>query len=63
MENLLLWDFDGVVVDSLNECLLTSYNAFVSYKDKGEGLALDIKDVPKIYSEGFFSMRKHVRRA
>ena len=27
-KNLLIFDFDGVLCNSINECLITSYNAY-----------------------------------
>ena len=32
---LLLLDFDGVIVNSIDECLLTSFNAFQQFENTG----------------------------
>ncbi|HGM5289033.1 hypothetical protein I5Q17_21730 [Serratia ureilytica] len=57
---LLALDFDGVVVDGADECLLVAWNAF-----HGRGLENfnphGLLDIPKAFVERFRSLRSHVR--
>ncbi len=56
-EPLLALDFDGVICDSIDECLLTSYNAFYE---------LEIDNVSKIPDDirtYFYKYRNYVRPA
>src|SRR3989304_782079 len=63
MGNLLLWDFDGVIVDSIDECLLTSYNAYLQYQRISNGFIEKLEDIPKYNREEFYRTRKYVRPA
>jgi len=63
MSNLLLWDFDGVIIDSIDECLLTSYNAYLQYQGISNGFIETLEDIPKYYREEFYRARKYVRPA
>lgn len=60
---LLLWDFDGVIADSLIECLVTSYNAFATHTGQKKAFVWDRTDVPACFKKEFFKSRKYVRRA
>jgi hypothetical protein len=43
---LLLWDCDGVIVDSIDECLLTAYKAFLRFQDKDDALVQQLHQIP-----------------
>jgi phosphoglycolate phosphatase-like HAD superfamily hydrolase len=60
--NLILWDFDGVIVNSMQECLFSSYNAFLSL-EKSTGSPIGLTDIPTNVREHFFRYRKYVRPA
>ena len=62
MKRLLLWDFDGVICHSLDECLLTSYNAFRQYREDDEPLITSLADVTDDLRGFFYRTRQHVRR-
>ena len=59
-KSCLLWDFDGVVVDSIDECLLTSYNAFLQHQDNKEFVA-NLDNIPEKVAKEFNRIRKYVR--
>ena len=50
---LLLLDFDGVIVNSIDECLLTSYNAFQEFENTGIALADKSSDIAVSHHEYF----------
>jgi len=62
MNRALLWDFDGVICDSLDECLLTSYNAFRQYKKENNGFTRNIIDIPSSIRDFYYRTRQYVRR-
>ena len=62
-KKLLLLDFDGVIVNSIDECLLTSYNAFQKFENNGVSLALDLSDITPPQQKYFNLYRKFVRPA
>lgn len=62
MNRALLWDFDGVICDSLDECLLTSYNAFLQYKEKKRGFISNLADIPEGIRNFYYHTRRYVRR-
>jgi len=51
--NCLALDFDGVIVDSIQECLVVGYNAFIEYTGKGSKIldlsSLDHDDMAKCH--------------
>ncbi|WP_447885908.1 hypothetical protein [Serratia fonticola] len=57
---LLALDFDGVVVDGTDECLLVAWNVF---HDRGLKVFSQngLLDIPKAFVERFRSLRSHVR--
>lgn len=57
----LLWDFDGVIADSIDECLITSYNAFLTHQNISEKFIERIKDIPKKVKDKFYKTRQFVR--
>lgn len=63
MNNLLLWDFDGVIIDSVDECLITSYNAYLQYIGAWNHLICKLDDIPMHHREDFYKTRKYVRPA
>jgi len=62
MNRALLWDFDGVICDSLDECLLTSYNAFLQYKKGKGGSIRNPGDIPESVKDFYYHTRQYVRR-
>lgn len=63
MHSLLLWDFDGVVVDSVDECLLTSYNAFLKHQKIAREFIKNKEDIPISHRKEFYRTRHYVRQA
>lgn len=63
IKNLLLWDFDGVIIDSIDECLLTSYNAFLKYQNLSGEFIWVLNDILISYRKEFYRTRKYVRLA
>lgn len=63
VHSFLLWDFDGVIIDSIDECLLTSYNAFLRYQKLSKKLIKALNDIPELYRKEFYRIRKYVRPA
>ncbi|MBL7131543.1 MAG: hypothetical protein ISS45_09115 [Candidatus Omnitrophica bacterium] len=59
-KSYLLWDFDGVVVDSIDECLITSYNAFLKHQNKSEFID-NLGNIAEKVAKEFKSIRKYVR--
>lgn len=60
----LLWDFDGVITDSMEECLLVSYNALISLTDKKSLDKIDrVEQIPKEIQYEFKRTRGYVRLA
>ena len=54
---IYVFDFDGVICNSINECMLTSYNAF--YRAE----LTNIDDVPNQFKVYFYKNRHYVRPA
>jgi len=54
---IYILDFDGVICDSIDECMLTTYNSF---KDTN---IINISDVPNHFRKYFYEYRYHVRPA
>ena len=63
VKKLLIFDFDGVIVNSIDECLLTSYNAFQKFENNGVSLTDDLSDIALEYHKYFNLYRKFVRPA
>lgn len=63
IKNLLLWDFDGVIIDSIDECLITSYNAYLQYQGLSNGFIYRLDDIPIDIRGEFYRNRKYVRPA
>lgn len=62
MKRALLWDFDGVICHSLDECLMTSYNAFQKFNKGQSRFIKSLSDVPEDVREFFYDKRQYVRR-
>ena len=54
---IYVFDFDGVICNSIDECLLTSYNTFYNAE------LININDVPYQFKLYFYKYRYHVRPA
>jgi phosphoglycolate phosphatase-like HAD superfamily hydrolase len=62
-KDCLIWDFDGVIADSMEECLLTSYNAFVEYAGLPGGFIGEAGGVPDPVRKEIYRTRRFVGRA
>ena len=56
-EAILALDFDGVICNSIDECLITSYNAFYKMEIN------NISDIPDDIKSFFYTYRYYVRPA
>ena len=61
MKKLILWDFDGVIADSIDECLITSYNAYINDAKNNNNFIRNVSDVPLERQAFFYKNRKYVR--
>jgi len=62
-KKILIFDFDGVIVNSINECLITSYNAFQQFENTGLSLVYNLSNIPRHHQQYFNTYRKFVRPA
>ena len=62
MKKILCLDFDGVICDSLKECLITSYISYGYYMNNQKNFHLDVK-IPQNIKEKFYKYRYLVRPA
>ena len=60
MKNFYVFDFDGVVCDSTNECLVCSWNALQKFKGNS-GIRYKIKEFDKELQESFTALRPFVK--
>lgn len=58
----IVFDFDGVVCDSTNECMVTAWNAWERYNNR-EGFRTSIKDFTNVEIKKFKPLRPYVRGA
>lgn len=56
----LILDFDGVIADSVNECLISSFNAYQAYQKKKERIYI-VDDIPADTVKRFKEMRPLIR--
>ena len=56
-EIVLALDFDGVICNSIDECLITSYNAFYNTKIN------NVSEIPDDIQSFFYTYRHYVRPA
>jgi len=63
MKKFLLWDFDGVLFNSLDECLISSYNAYQSFVYNKTTLISKLDQIPENHQQFYYKYRKHVRPA
>jgi phosphoglycolate phosphatase-like HAD superfamily hydrolase len=63
MKKYLFWDFDGVLFNSIDECLISSYNAYQSYKHNSNALVSSLDDIPEGLRSFYYHHRKFVRPA
>src|SRR5688572_27837456 len=59
---IVVFDFDGVVCDSTDECLVSSWNAWESWNG-GQRFRVDLADFDDVESRGFRQIRPRVRGA
>ncbi|MCK9282214.1 MAG: HAD family hydrolase [Melioribacteraceae bacterium] len=63
MKNLLCLDFDGVICDSIKECLLITYNSYHELNGENEKLVDSIDEISQAVIEAFNKYRYLVRPA
>ncbi|MDP2685113.1 MAG: HAD hydrolase-like protein [bacterium] len=63
MKKFLFWDFDGVLFNSIDECLISSYNAYQLYKYNNNSLVSSLNKIPENYQAFYYKHRKYVRPA
>ncbi len=63
MKNILCLDFDGVIVDSIDECLLTAYNSYWIFENQKEMVVQNIEEINTKFKNTFFENRYLVRPA
>lgn len=63
MKNLLCLDFDGVICNSINECLLVTYNCYFKIIGDSNNQAEEIAGIPIEIRERFYNNRYLVRPA
>jgi len=57
---LLAFDFDGVLCDSTEECIVSAWNAWLQIKGQ-EGFVMNPQEVPEPYQSEIRRLRSHVR--
>jgi phosphoglycolate phosphatase-like HAD superfamily hydrolase len=58
--NYLALDFDGVIANSIGECLIVGHNAFVEFSGKGQKKSL-LEEIKKEQITQFKKMRNYIR--
>ncbi len=59
-ESIFVFDVDGVIVDSTEECLIVAWNAYQAYTDKKDFI-VSPEEADDKYAEHFRSIRNYVR--
>lgn len=62
-KKLFLTDFDGVLCDSVMECLLVSYNAYHQLHESGATRLLDLTALPEVQQREFRRLRAYLKGA
>jgi FMN phosphatase YigB (HAD superfamily) len=62
-KNILCLDFDGVIVDSVKECLLTAYNSYWLSLNLNEKVVQNVESIDVVLVNGFYKNRFFVRPA
>lgn len=62
-KKLFLTDFDGVLCDSVMECLLVSYNAYHQLREPGTERLLDLAVIPEAQQREFRRLRAYLKGA
>ena len=62
-KKLFLTDFDGVLCDSVMECLLVSYNAYHQLREPGAKRLLDLAAIPETQQREFRRLRAYLKGA
>ena len=60
MNKVLCLDFDGVICNSVKECLITGYNAWLKY-NHNNNFYTKAEDIPADLAQYFYSWRGYVR--
>lgn len=59
-DKVIIFDFDGVICDSTEECLISGYNAWLMYRNK-KGFVTKAEEIPQGLARYFRSWRGFVR--
>jgi phosphoglycolate phosphatase-like HAD superfamily hydrolase len=59
-KKIVVFDFDGVICNSTEECLITGYNAWMRYNGN-KGFVRSVEEVPPALAEYFRPLRSLVR--
>lgn len=60
-QQVFIFDVDGVIVDSTEECLLVCYNAWLAFTANPRQPVTNISDIPADFDIAFRTIRKYVR--
>lgn len=60
-KEVFVFDVDGVIVDSTEECLVVAWNAYVDYSQNGKEKIFNVNDADENYAKHFRSIRNYVR--
>lgn len=63
MKNLLCLDFDGVICDSINECLLVAYNSYMKVEGRFDEMVTECNSIAREINDNFYKYRYLVRPA
>lgn len=63
MKPVVALDFDGVICDSMNECMLVAFGAYQAWRTHGESGPLDADLIPASFRDYFRAFRYLVRPA
>jgi phosphoglycolate phosphatase-like HAD superfamily hydrolase len=60
-KEVFVFDVDGVIVDSTDECLVVAWNAYIDYIKSNKIKIMSISDAEDSYSKHFRSIRNYVK--
>jgi len=60
-KDIFVFDVDGVIVDSTDECLVVAWNAYIKYSHSEKKIISTTSEANKEYAEHFRSIRNYVR--
>ena len=62
MNKIFIFDFDGVICDSTNECMINSYNSW-EFLNKNNNYQYLVSNIPLKYKNKFKIIRPYVKGA